>query len=63
MELVAESTGPWLKSDQNGIEITKRDIFISYHYKLKSDQNGIEISVETILHFILSFVKIRPKWD
>jgi len=30
---------------------------------LKSDQNGIEIGVYGISADVLSFVKIRPKWD
>ncbi len=39
-------SGIWLKSDQNGIEITLTGTIPVNAKMLKSDQNGIEITVE-----------------
>ena len=52
----------WLKSDQNGIEISPS--FARFRTAwLKSDQNGIEIATRWMMVMKTLNVKIRPKWD
>jgi len=43
----------WLKSDQNGIEISSMDDETAEAFTLKSDQNGIEIFKEDAMRWLL----------